>query len=223
MGTLMFLKFMKENGTQRRFAIGAGLLCALVVGLLITWRIRSGKETEPPAPLVEINRNLLILREGHLYPRDEKDAKSFYGLMIETGEGGWLKSRSVISNGVMEGVSEGWYTNGTKQVQEYFVGGISHGLRTKWYANGQKMSEAPILHGKLDGLYRKWSEDGKLTEQMDMKQGKADGLSLAYHPSGFLKARAEMKEGQIMKQEFWQDGEFKEPISSSPNASSDDR
>jgi antitoxin component YwqK of YwqJK toxin-antitoxin module len=122
---------------------------------------------------------------------------------------GERRSRSEVSNDLLNGLSEGWYTNGQLQVTEHYVDGVSHGLRTKWYASGKKKSEAQIANGQINGTYTRWYEEGGLAEQATFKQGVPDGKSMAYYPSGCLKAEVLMAEGKPAEQTFWKDGERK--------------
>jgi antitoxin component YwqK of YwqJK toxin-antitoxin module len=158
-----------------------------------------------PAAVGTVARDLLTLRDGRLCQRGA--AAPFSGVMTELYAGGALKSRSCISNGLLEGLSEGWHTNGQKQVEEHFRAGVSHGWRTKWHANRQKLSEVMVVEGQLDGLFRRWHEDGSLAEEIWLKKGKPDGLSLAYYPSGFLKAEARLRGGQVLERKYWNDGQ----------------
>ena len=167
---------------------------------------------EPPrdmsAPVlsgVEVRRDALTLREGRRYRPNE--TVPFTGVMTEFYGNGTLQSRSVLSNGLLEGLSEGWYTNGNKQVEELYRGGISHGLRVKWHENGQKLSEAPIVDGKMDGFFRRWHENGSLAEEVSMRNGNPDGLARSFYPSGCLKAEARLNNGTVVDQKSWADGE----------------
>ena len=117
----------------------------------------------PPPPL-EVTRTNLTLRDGQLFRSAETNP--FNGFLIERYSDGVMKSRSAISNGYLEGLSLGWYTNQQMQVQEPFVKSISHGLRTQWHPNGVKKSEAQIANGKLHGTFRRWDEQGKLAEEI---------------------------------------------------------
>ncbi|HYG34030.1 MAG TPA: toxin-antitoxin system YwqK family antitoxin [Clostridia bacterium] len=164
-----------------------------------------------PKPAAEINRNLLVLHEGRLCLRDQ--TYPFTGFMVETNENGALLSRSAVSNGLLEGLSEGFYTNGQKQIAEHFRAGVSDGLRTKWHPNGRKLSEAAIVEGKLHGTFRRWFEDGALAEEIEINQGEPHGSARSYYPSGFLKVQARMEAGKMLEQKSWQDGEFR-PASS---------
>lgn len=167
--------------------------------------LRPHPKSAPPAiPLPEVERNQLVLREGKLFT---KTGTLFSGFVIELYEGGNYKSRSVISNGVLEGLSEGWHTNGVLAVSEHFTNGISHGFREKWYENGNKMSEAPIIAGKIEGLFRRWDKNGQLAEEIEMKQGEANGTARSYYASGYLKAEAILKNGELLDKTNWEEGQ----------------
>ena len=118
-----------------------------------------------------------------------------------------LKSRSVIRGGSLNGLSEGWYGDGQKQVEETFIDGKSHGVRVKWHRNGRKAAEDSIVMGKLHGPCRKWRDNGQLSEEMTMVDGQADGVARSWFPNGSQKAEAKLEMGEVIKQEFWKDGE----------------
>lgn len=167
---------------------------------------------EPPrdlkAPVLtgaEVRRDALVLRDERRYAKGA--SVPFTGLMTEVYGNGALQSRSVISNGLMEGLSEGWYTNGVKQVEELFRGGVSHGLRIKWYESGKKLSAAPIVAGKLDGVFKRWHENGALAETVPMRAGNPNGLAQSFYSSGCFKAEAHLIEGKVVDQKSWADGE----------------
>lgn len=151
----------------------------------------------------EVRREALILRDGRRYAKGASDA--FTGVMTEVYGNGALQSRSVISNGLLEGLSEGWYTNGTKQVEELFRGGVSYGLRVKWYENGKKLSEAPIVAGKMEGVFKRWHDNGILAEEITLRNGTPDGLARSYYPDGCLKAEARLSNGTVVDQKRWMD------------------
>jgi len=113
-----------------------------------------------PLPL----RTNLLLIEGRL--RQPGKSNSFSGFMVEQYPDGRLLSRSAITNRLLHGLSQGWYTNGQLEVTEQFKEGVSHGLRTKWYSSGEKQSEANIVEGKLNGAFRRWPENGTLSGEL---------------------------------------------------------
>ena len=175
------------------------LLGSALAGLL--W---VGLHARKPS-LEEVPREQLTLREGRWCVAEHHTP--FTGFLVERYESGQVKSRSLVRQGLLEGWSEGWYTNGQKQVTECFHAGVSHGLRTKWHANGRKLSEARIVEGRLEGTFRRWNEDGTLAEEIELKAGQPDGISRAYYPSGFLKAEARLRDGKLLEQKLWKEGE----------------
>jgi len=187
------------------------LLLAAVAGLLFVLLNRSGppasRLTKPAGP-PELDRTKLVLTEGRLRVKDS--AAPFTGFMLEHYPDGAMRSRSAVSNGILQGLSQGWFTNGQLQVTENCKEGVSDGLRTKWYASGAKQSEAGIVSGKSQGMFRKWHENGALSEQVEFVADQPQGVSLAYYPSGYFKARVIMKDGKPVEQTFWKDGEKKE-------------
>ena len=123
------------------------------------------------------------------------------------GETNRLKSRSVIRDGKLNGLSEGWYSDGQQQVSEIFVDGKSHGVRVKWHRNGQKSAEDAIVNGELSGSCRKWHDNGQLAEEMAMVDGQADGQARSWHPDGSQKAEVTLEMGKVIEQKFWEEGE----------------
>jgi antitoxin component YwqK of YwqJK toxin-antitoxin module len=192
------------NSLKKSFVWTTAAITAAVLASLILWRLLP----RPPQALRQVPSNELVLRDGRSFCQQE--TAPFKGAIIERYPDGSLKSRSVLSNGLMHGVSEGWYTNGNLQVREHFDKGVSHGMRTKWLADGRKMSEATIENGKIIGTFPRWHENGSLAEEIQMKDGNPDGVSIAYHPDGSLKTRATVQNGKIIEQRFWKAGECRE-------------
>jgi len=200
-----------KSGAVQSRTLAAVVLLAAVAGFVVvlinrppTKAPRVDGNTGP----VELSRTNLVLEEGRL--RQPGSVTPFTGFMVEHHVNGSLRSRSAVSNGVLHGLSQGWFTNGQMQVSETFKEGVSHGLRTKWSADGAKLSEASIVDGKIHGTFRKWHPNGALAEQAEFVADKPEGLSVAYFPSGYLKARVVMKDGKPAEQTFWKDGEKKE-------------
>lgn len=183
-------------------AQAAGLLacslafCALLAALTVRFASRPTTECQAPGQAVATSEPLA--QPPHICGTNCRVA--YY-------PNGQRKFHTALSNGVPEGLSEGWYSNGVRQVEEHFRAGCSHGLRTKWYEGGQRQSEAVIVDGKLEGVFRRWHENGMLAEEVAMKENQPDGMSQAFYPSGCLKARVELRAGKVVSQQHWQDGE----------------
>jgi antitoxin component YwqK of YwqJK toxin-antitoxin module len=177
--------------------------CALLALVLLILRSQPG--SSPGLP--EVAPTQVELRTGRWFFRNQSNALT--GWLVEHYASGTLKSRSLVSNGWLEGRSVGWHTNGQQQVEEHYRAGVAQGRRLKWNADGTKLSEAQIVKGKLHGTFRRWHPDGSLAEETSLKNGEPDGLSRAYYPSGFLKAEARLRQGQMLEQKFWSDGEHR--------------
>jgi antitoxin component YwqK of YwqJK toxin-antitoxin module len=174
---------------------------ALGLKQALTWR--SGRP--PSAPLPELARTNLLHLSGVWFEKDHTNP--FTGVMLEFYPDGAPMSRSVVSNGLLNGLSEGWYTNRQLQVRETYRTNYSDGLRTKWWPNGKKLSEATIVLGKIHGLYRRWYEDGALAEEIPMRDGEIEGLGRAYFESGSVKAEITYHDGKMVEQHTWKEGE----------------
>jgi len=158
----------------------------------------------PPAELPSIARTNLV-RLGNLWCR-AGTTNPFNGFLLDYYADGVLASRSMISNGLVEGLSEGWYTNGQLQIRETYHTNFSDGLRIKWYPDGRKLSEATIVQGQMQGVFRRWYENGKLAEEIPMRDGKIEGLGRSYYESGCLKTEITIHDGNVVKSDSWPDG-----------------
>lgn len=166
-----------------------------------------------PATQAEVETTALELRDGRLCLKGQTNP--YTGVMVEFYPGRALKSRSVLANGQLHGPSEGFYTNGQREVLEPFNAGVSHGTRLKWHPSGARLSEASIVQGKLHGLFRRWHENGQLAEEITLSNGAPTGLSTAYYPSGFLKAQARVQDGRPLEQKSFEDGQTRTPTPAS--------
>lgn len=188
------------RGTPGAILFGPlGLCAALLAGC---------SRPEPPvAP--EVPRSSLVLKDGRLFRPAQ--GEPFTGTVVEHYSSGRLQSRSVVSNGLLHGLSEGWHTNGVRQVSENFIAGVSEGVRVKWHPSGAKLSEATIVGGKLNGTFRRWHENGRPAEQIELRDDQPHGESLAFYPSGFLKTRVRVERGEVRARETFADGEVPGP------------
>lgn len=169
------------------------------------WASSRPRSAPPAAPNPETPRRALVQKDGHWYRLG--DTNRFTGLMVDTYPDGARLSRCQMADGLLNGLSETWYTNGQLQVREHFKEGVSDGLREKWYANGVPLSRATIVAGKVSGTFQSWHENGQLCEQIEMRLGQPDGTAYAYYPSGFVKAETQVRLGQVLSRKVWNDGE----------------
>jgi len=180
---------MNPGGRHKRILplVVAGGIVILGVAGLVLMRPARPVPVQSVAVVPQVLRSELQLREGRLYRVTETNA--FTGWMLERYKSGTLRSRSAISNGMMQGLSEGWHTNGQPQIREHFQAGISHGQRIKYYPDGSKLSEVTVVEGKLEGTFRRWHPNGQLAERVELRAGTPDGDSKSYFPSRGMTAR----------------------------------
>lgn len=190
------------RGTPGKILFGS-LLAGLCAAAL------TGCSRSEPSGLPEVPRSSLVLKDGRLFRPAQ--GEPFTGTVVEYYSPGRLQSRSAVSNGLLHGRSEGWHTNGVRQVTEDFIAGVSEGVRVKWYPSGTKLSEATIVAGKLNGSFRRWHENGRLAEQIELCDDQPHGESLAYYPSGSLKTRVRAERGEVRARETFADGEMPGP------------
>jgi antitoxin component YwqK of YwqJK toxin-antitoxin module len=182
------------------------LLFLAFVVLVACWLLKS-RRPSPAAPALELNRTNLFRVHKLWYQANHTNP--FTGILVEYYPAGALMSRSVVSNGQLNGLSEGWFTNRQMQIRETYRANVSDGLRTRWYPNGRKLSEATIQQGKIEGTFRRWHQDGSLAEEIPMKDGQQAGVGRVYYVSGFLQAEIEMRDGKMVSKKTWKDGEQK--------------
>jgi len=188
---------------SRRRPILAVMLAMAVLGVVA---VLVGKPRNPAAPPVaERLVSELVRQEGGL--TDPVNGVLFTGWMLDRYPDGALRSKSWLSNGVLQGLSEGWYTNGVQEIREHFVAGKSQGVVTRWREDGTMLSEGTAVDGRLDGTFRRWHPNGQLAEEATLRLGVPEGVSRAWHPDGSLRAEVQLEGGAVVRQQFWKAGE----------------
>ncbi len=195
---------------RRRVALGCALLVGAFALTAVLWKWGAFKPREwPVVTMAEVEQSSgRLVRKGTHEP--------FSGWVTEAYPGGQMRSRSFVSKGVLEGVSEGWHTNGVQQVRETFLKGLSHGTVTKWSPEGALLSEANTQAGVLEGRFRRWHSNGVLAEEMEMRRGQADGLARSWYPSGNLKAEVRLELGKVVTRNYFEDTQPTASVAGAP-------
>jgi YD repeat-containing protein len=152
---------------------------------------------QSPVSLEQVSRNNLVLQSGRWMKTGETNV--FTGVMVEFYPDGTLQSRSVVSNGLLHGVSEGWRTNGVLAVREAFLDGRSHGTRTKWDETGNRIAETDIRAGEIEGWHREWHTNGNPSLEVTMARGKAHGLARKWSLEGQLAGQWVLSNGAVVQ------------------------
>lgn len=116
------------------------------------------------------------------------------------------------AEGRTQGISIGWYEDGTLKSELYYKDGKIEGVRRQWYKDGLLRSEYNYKDGKKDGVYRKFH---KRTETLYMeynyKDGKKGGVYKEWHIGGTLVIEGNYKDDK--KEGVWKkwhrDGTFR--------------
>lgn len=170
------------------------LVLGFLAGTILIFLLRPSKRDS--VPLEQVSRNQLVLQQGRLMKISQTNA--FTGLMVEFYPDGTLQSRSVVSNGILHGVSEGWHINGVLAIREGFLDGRSHGTRTKWDEIGNRIAETDIRSGEIEGLHREWQTNGKPSLEVTMARGKAHGLARKWNLEGELAGQWVLSNGVVV-------------------------
>jgi antitoxin component YwqK of YwqJK toxin-antitoxin module len=174
-------------------ALAGGVIAALMI--VIGLRLGQGSR-RVSEPLEQVGRERLVLREGRWMKTDKTNL--FTGLMVDFYPDGTLQSRSAVSNGLLHGVSEGWWTNAVLAVRETFREGRSHGVRTKWDIEARRISETDIREGRIDGFHREWHTNGQLAVEAAMASGLPSGRSRRWSPDGALVGQWSLSNGVVV-------------------------
>ena len=180
-----------------RWVVVRALLLAALGLVFVVAYLDSRRRVPTAQPVVEVDRKELVLQGGHLVRNGESNA--FTGLMVEFYPDGTLQSRSVVSNGVLHGLSEGWHTNGILAVQETFVLGRSEGVRTKWDSASNRIAESSIHDAKIHGFHREWHTNGQLALEAAMSEGLPHGRVQKWSPAGVLIGQWVLSNGIVLE------------------------
>ena len=171
------------------------LVLGFLAGTILIFLLRPSKRDSVPPE--QVSRNQLVLQQGRLMKTSQTNA--FTGLMVEFYPDGTLQSRSVVSNGLLHGVSEGWHTNGVLAITEVFVDGKSHGTRIKWDAASNRIAETTISAGQIHGSHREWYTNGQPALEMSMVDGKAQGLARKWNLDASLAGQWVLSNGVVVQ------------------------
>lgn len=138
---------------------------------------------------------------------------------------GRIKEKSNTVDGVLNGLSEGWFDNGNKWYSETYTDGKLNGTQTIYFYNempksvdifrddhkngeeklynfkGELTFTANYLDDKLEGIGRSYFADGKIKDEVMYKNDLANGTYKLYYKSGKLNQQGDFKDG--LKQGEW--------------------
>ncbi len=79
---------------------------------------------------------------------------------------------TVNSDGQRHGLTQGWFYDGQRSLEENYVDGKKHGLVQYWYPDGKRRIKGEYVNGKKHGLYQRWYDHGSLGSEENWVNGK---------------------------------------------------
>jgi antitoxin component YwqK of YwqJK toxin-antitoxin module len=129
----------------------------------------------------EISAQDVVLKAGKYYL---PDGKLYSGVFKEYGPSNVLVAENVISNGLLDGLSQFYYSGGAKKEQRSYKAGKKDGLWINWNEQGMKTAEARFSDGKKDGYWYIWDEKGTKRYEMFYVNGEKKGKWFIWDENG---------------------------------------
>ena len=122
-------------------------------------------------------------------------SKPFNGELNESWPNNKPKSIQRITNGKQQGLSETFYSNGSKQSTRWYINGEKDSLHTGWWENGNKKYEYHFRNGNYNGMFTEWYQSGNMIQQLMYANGK-ELYGKGWRDNGKLYMNFVMKEGR---------------------------
>ena len=92
-----------------------------------------------------------------------------------------------------------------------FKDGLMEGTSKLFYSNGKMASVATFKKGKIEGVQKDYYESGIRKREISYKKGVPDGISKTYHKNGKVNVEATYKNGvQVgIQKDYYQNGKLK--------------
>ncbi|MAI06934.1 MAG: hypothetical protein CBC47_07365 [Alphaproteobacteria bacterium TMED87] len=132
----------------------------------------------------EVRQENLRYKEGIAYIIGTADP--FTGKAISQKNGKFIIT---FENGLRDGKTERYWTNGRLRLREYYKLGKLDGLHEMFYANGQIEMKINYINDKITNTAEWYHSNGKLSKKSIYEDGKAisiecfDKLGTKYEPS----------------------------------------
>ena len=105
----------------------------------------------------------------------------------KTSEGDKTLSGKVpFKDGLMEGTSKLFYSNGKMASEATFKNNVQVGVQKDYYENGKLKVELPYKNGVVDGIAKVYYPTGKLMSEESYKNDQLDGIVKRYDENGKL-------------------------------------
>ena len=125
----------------------------------------------------------------------------------KTSEGDKTLSGKVpFKDGLMEGTSKLFYSNGKMASVATFKKGKIEGIQKDYYESGIRKREISYKNGLVDGITKMYYLNGNIQSEISYKKGVPDGISKTYHKNGKVEITGEEKNGIIKGSKYDEKG-----------------
>lgn len=137
----------------------------------------------------------------------DEEIKKVDGIVYQVGKGkpftGVVESKYLgeslkwnYENGVLNGVSKGYYENGNLKYEQNYKNGILDGKMKLYYENGKIEVDGNYKNGKAEGVWKSYYEDGKLKGEGKFGNGNREGVWKKYSEDGKVIQEENFKNGE---------------------------
>ena len=97
-------------------------------------------------------------------------------VVTERYANGRIARRAEYLSGRLDGITRGWYQDGTLMYEYHYRRGLGEGLQQQWNRDGTLLLRLNQYQGHEAGLQQMWNADGSVRSSYVIKAGKRYGL-----------------------------------------------
>lgn len=99
-------------------------------------------------------------------------------------------------NGLQDGVSKKWFTNGQLMEIRHFSNGKKNGRQTAYWENGHEKFEFTAKEDVNEGEMKEWNSDGNLIHRANYLNGQEEGSQQLWYNNGKIRANYVIRNGR---------------------------
>lgn len=108
-----------------------------------------------------------------------------------------------LQNGLLEGKSLLYHTNGNLNSEKPYKKGVLDGMVKEYYRSGTLKAEIPYIKGQKEGIAKNYDKDGKMLSQMIYSDNELNGEMRLYTPEGKTLYSFENEENKLVSGTYY--------------------